>query len=62
MYQSVTFVEPTAEEVEQFGYTWDIEAAYGGSTPVNSSFPPFQWPTTSMYNQPYPTTNEETLT
>lgn len=51
--QSVTFVEPTAEEVEQYGYTWDIGAAYGGSTPVNSSFPPFQWPTTGEHHRTF---------
>ncbi|KAI8625502.1 GMC oxidoreductase-like protein [Xylariaceae sp. FL1651] len=42
--KSVTFVEPTTEEVEEYGITWDTEAAYGGSTPIYSSWPPFQWP------------------
>lgn len=60
--QSVTFVEPTAEEVEQYGYTWDIEAAYGGSTPVNSSFPPFQWPITGEYRRKFVTRLTEMLT
>jgi len=38
----VTFTEPAAGVARKYGYTWDI-AAYGGSTPIYSSFPPFQW-------------------
>jgi choline dehydrogenase len=40
--QSVTFTEPPPEIVEEHGYTWDL-SAYGGSTPIFSSFPPFLW-------------------
>jgi choline dehydrogenase-like flavoprotein len=42
LWQSVTFTEPSAELVKEFGYTWDL-SAYGGSTPIHSSYPPFQW-------------------
>ncbi|KAK6822012.1 hypothetical protein PG987_014837 [Apiospora arundinis] len=28
--------------------TWDYEAAYGGSTPIFSSFVPFQWPSAAL--------------
>ena len=28
--------------VQKYGYTWDL-AAYGGTTPIYSSFPPFLW-------------------
>ncbi|KAK3374663.1 GMC oxidoreductase-like protein [Podospora didyma] len=41
--KSVTFTKPSAELVQKYGYTWDIPAAYGGSTPIHSSFSPFQW-------------------
>ena len=41
--QSVTFTEPPADVVEQYGYTWDMNA-FGGSTPIHSSYPPFQYP------------------
>ncbi|KAM7212418.1 GMC oxidoreductase [Rhypophila decipiens] len=40
--KSVTFHEPPPSLVKQHGYTWDV-AAYGGTTPIHSSFPPFQW-------------------
>lgn len=40
--KSVSFTEPTAAVVEKYGYTWDI-AAYGGTTPIYATFPPFQW-------------------
>lgn len=40
--QSVTFTEPPPEIVKEYGYTWDL-SAYGGSTPIFSSFPPFLW-------------------
>jgi choline dehydrogenase len=46
--QSVTFTEPSPDVVGQFGYTWDA-SAYGGSTPIYSSYPPFQWPIQSTY-------------
>lgn len=28
--------------MQEHGYTWDL-SAFGGSTPIYSSFPPFQW-------------------
>jgi choline dehydrogenase len=40
--KSVTFTEPPAVVVQNHGYTWDL-AAFGGSTPIYSSFPPFLW-------------------
>lgn len=40
--QSVTLTEPSTELVEEYGYTWDV-SAYGGSTPVYATYPPFQW-------------------
>ncbi|KAF2998793.1 hypothetical protein E8E13_000420 [Curvularia kusanoi] len=40
--KSVTFTEPSPESVQEHGYTWNI-SAYGGSTPIFSSFPPFLW-------------------
>ncbi|GAB1317802.1 Glucose-methanol-choline oxidoreductase N-terminal domain-containing protein [Madurella fahalii] len=40
--KSVTFTPPSPAVVEEHGYTWDI-SAYGGSTPIYSSFPPFLW-------------------
>ena len=40
--QSVTFTKPPPEIVKEHGYTWDL-TAYGGSTPIFSSFPPFLW-------------------
>ncbi|EAQ87707.1 hypothetical protein CHGG_04326 [Chaetomium globosum CBS 148.51] len=40
--QSVTLTEPSTELVEDYGYTWDV-SAYGGSTPVYATYPPFQW-------------------
>ncbi|KAK4209291.1 GMC oxidoreductase [Rhypophila decipiens] len=40
--KSVTFTEPTAEVVQKYGYTWDM-SAYGGTTPIYSTFPPFLW-------------------
>ncbi|KAF2827698.1 GMC oxidoreductase-like protein [Ophiobolus disseminans] len=40
--KSVTFTEPSIGSVQKYGYTSDI-SAYGGSTPIFSSFPPFLW-------------------
>ncbi|KAK4168471.1 GMC oxidoreductase [Cladorrhinum sp. PSN259] len=40
--KSVTFTPPPASVVQEYGYTWDA-SAYGGTTPIYSSFPPFQW-------------------
>lgn len=38
----MSFTEPDADIVAKYGYTWD-QAAYDGSTPIHSSFPPFLW-------------------
>ncbi|KAK4147318.1 uncharacterized protein C8A04DRAFT_8974 [Dichotomopilus funicola] len=40
--KSVTFTEPPAEIAEKYNYTWDL-SAFGGSTPIHSSFPAYQW-------------------
>jgi len=40
--QSATFTKPSADAVRKYGYTWD-ESAFGGTTPIYSSFPPFLW-------------------
>jgi choline dehydrogenase-like flavoprotein len=48
--KSVAFTEPTKEEAEKYGYTWDVEKAYGGkgsTTAVQAVYPPFQWPSES---------------
>lgn len=45
--KSVTFEPPTDEMVEAYNITYDVEAAYGGTTPVYSSYRPFHWPSTS---------------
>jgi len=31
--------------VKNYGYTYDVDAAYGGNGPIHASYPPFQWPT-----------------
>ncbi|KAK3395255.1 hypothetical protein B0H63DRAFT_369427, partial [Podospora didyma] len=41
--KSVTFTEPPPATAQKYGYTWDVSAAYGGTTPIFSSYPPFQW-------------------
>lgn len=43
--KSVTFHPPTDEMQQEYGITYDVEAAYGGDTPIHSSYRPFQWPT-----------------
>jgi len=45
--KSTTFHEPSKEMVDEFGMTSDARAAYGGDTPIHSSFAPFQWPALS---------------
>jgi choline dehydrogenase len=40
--KSVTFTPPRPETAQKYGYTWNV-SAYGGSTPIHSSFPPFLW-------------------
>ncbi|KAK0622569.1 GMC oxidoreductase-like protein [Immersiella caudata] len=40
--KSVTFTPPDPATVQQYNYTWDL-SAYGGSGPIYSSYPPFQW-------------------
>ncbi|MBE3047558.1 hypothetical protein IMZ48_34605 [Candidatus Bathyarchaeota archaeon] len=34
--------EPSSEDVDAYGYTWD-PASYGGDS-IEASFPSFQWP------------------
>ncbi|PGH01632.1 hypothetical protein AJ80_08978 [Polytolypa hystricis UAMH7299] len=46
--KSVTFHPPPEKLAEEFEMTWDEDAAYGGSTPIHSSFAPFQWGTTRV--------------
>lgn len=41
--KSVTFHPPSEEMAEEYGMTADAEAAYGGSTPIHSSYAPYQW-------------------
>ncbi|KAB5582856.1 hypothetical protein GE09DRAFT_1211476 [Coniochaeta sp. 2T2.1] len=41
--KSVTFTPQTAEVAAKQGYTWNVSAAYGGTTPIYASFPDFQW-------------------
>jgi choline dehydrogenase-like flavoprotein len=45
--KSVTFVPPSDQMVEEYNITYDVEEAYGGSTPIYSSYRPFHWPATS---------------
>jgi choline dehydrogenase len=45
--KSVTFVPPTERMVDEYNMTYDVEAAYGGSAPIYSSYRPFHWPATS---------------
>ncbi|KAK8085885.1 hypothetical protein PG997_007156 [Apiospora hydei] len=49
--KSVTFIEPDEETVGALNLIWDYEAAYGGSTPIFSSFVPFQWPSATLSRQ-----------
>jgi choline dehydrogenase-like flavoprotein len=47
--KSVTFHPPTPEVAAEYEMTYSIEEAYGGSTPIHSSYPPFQWPAQRMH-------------
>lgn len=40
--KAVTFTPPPLAAVEKYGFTWTM-SAYGGNTPIYSSFPPFLW-------------------
>ncbi len=40
--QSVTFTKPDPAIAQRYKYTWDL-SAYGGSTPIHSSWSSFQW-------------------
>ena len=40
--KSVTFTPPPSGVAKRYGFTWD-SSVYGGSTPIHSIFPPFQW-------------------
>ena len=41
--KSVTFHPPSGEMESEYGMTADVEAAYGGETPIHSSYAPYQW-------------------
>lgn len=49
----MTFTKPSPADAQKYGYTWDIDAAYGGTTPIYSSFPPFQWADQKILSQAY---------
>jgi hypothetical protein len=53
LIQSVTFEVPDSQKVAQWGYTYDANAAYGGQTPIHSTYPPFQFPMQSEGFQPF---------
>ncbi|KAK0725857.1 hypothetical protein B0H67DRAFT_481515, partial [Lasiosphaeris hirsuta] len=40
--KSVTVTEPDADVAAEYGYTWN-KSAYGGTTPIYPSMPPFEW-------------------
>ena len=40
--KSTTFTVPPPEVVKKHNYTWDL-SAWGNSTPIYASMPPFQW-------------------
>ncbi|KAK0726479.1 GMC oxidoreductase-like protein [Apiosordaria backusii] len=40
--KSTKFTAPSPQVAQQYNYTWDL-SSYGGTTPIHSSFPPFQW-------------------
>jgi choline dehydrogenase-like flavoprotein len=48
--KSVEFGEPSKEDAERWGWTWDNEAAYGEKGPVKASFPPWNWPLVGTYH------------
>ncbi|KAK4640868.1 hypothetical protein QC761_0096370 [Podospora bellae-mahoneyi] len=45
--KSIKFTAPSAQVAQQYNYTWDL-SSYGGTTPIHSSFPPFQWADNSV--------------
>lgn len=49
--KSVTFHPPTKAMQENYNITYDVDAAYGGTTPIHASYRPFQWPTQRMLSQ-----------
>ncbi|KAM7217259.1 GMC oxidoreductase [Rhypophila decipiens] len=51
--KSVKFTKPSAADAEKYGYTWDVDAAYGGTTPIYASFPPFQWGDQKIFMSAY---------
>lgn len=46
----MTFTEPPETSAQEFGYTWDT-GVYGGTTPIYSSYPPFQWADLSIIRE-----------
>ncbi|KAF2113066.1 hypothetical protein BDV96DRAFT_622875 [Lophiotrema nucula] len=49
--KSVTFTPPSEQQAKDYGYTWDIEAAYGGNGSVQAVYPPFQWPSEKVMHK-----------
>ncbi|KAF2179482.1 GMC oxidoreductase [Zopfia rhizophila CBS 207.26] len=49
--KSTTFTPPSAADVEKYGYTYDVEAAYGGDGPIHAIYPPFQWPSEKIMRE-----------
>ncbi|KAF2474942.1 choline dehydrogenase [Lindgomyces ingoldianus] len=42
--KSTTFTPPSANDVKNYEYTYDVDEAYGGNGPIQACYPPFQWP------------------
>jgi choline dehydrogenase-like flavoprotein len=42
--KSVTFTPPGKWLQQEYGTTYDVDAAYGGQGPIHSSYPPWAWP------------------
>lgn len=40
--KSVTFTAPSPEITKKYNYTWEL-SAFGNSTPIYATLPPFQW-------------------
>jgi hypothetical protein len=49
--KSVTFHPPSQNHIDTWGVTSDAEAAYGGNTPIHSSFAPYIWSTASKLHR-----------
>lgn len=53
--KSVSFHPPTEEMVRKYNMTSNVSAAYGGNTPVHSSYHPFQWAGLFMFQEAHAT-------